>query len=185
MEWLAYVVAFFFSLLGLGCLLLVVIGLPGTWILIAMAFGVELLDHHYLSAPDGGTPETFGWWLLGACVALAAAGEVLEGAAGAAGTKAGGGSTRGMVGAVIGGLVGAIVLTPVIPIPVVGTLIGAMIGTFAGALIAERTGEQPGDVENSLKAASGATVGRLFGTLGKVMIASTIWVALTLGAFWH
>jgi len=184
MEWLAYVVAFFFALLGLLCLVLVVIGLPGTWILIGLAFGVELLDQHYLGASSGVVPTTFGWRLLGACVVLAVVGEILEGMAGAAGTRAGGGSTRGMVGAIIGGIVGAIVLTPIIPIPVIGTLLGALIGTFAGALIAERTGEQPRHVEDSLRAAGGATLGRLFGTFGKLVIAATIWVALSFNAFW-
>ena len=58
---------------------------------------------------------------------LAGIGELLEAGAGAAGTKMGGGSSRGMLGAIVGGLVGAIVCTPLIPIPVLGTLIGALI----------------------------------------------------------
>jgi len=182
MEWMTLFVALVFTVLGLGCLLLVVAGLPGTWILIGLAVGVELLDRHYL---DGPNPETFGWWAIGACGALALVGEALEAGAGAAGTKAGGGSRRGMAGAMIGGLVGAIVFTPLIPIPVVGTLIGALVGTFAGAVIAERTAHAPPDAQSTLKAAGGATAGRLLGTLGKTMIAATVWVVLSVGAFWH
>ena len=124
MEWTGLLVALLFTLLGLGCLVLVVIGLPGTWIMIGLAVAVELLDRHYLDAAD---PETYGWWAIGACAALALVGEVLEAGAGAAGTRAGGGSRRGMVGAMIGGIVGAIVFTPLIPIPIVGTLIGALV----------------------------------------------------------
>ena len=181
MELAALFVALLFTLLGLGCLVLVVIGLPGTWIMIALAVGVELLDHHYRT---GANPETYGWWAIGACAVLAGAGEVLEAGAGAAGTRAGGGSRRGMVGAMIGGLVGAIVFTPLIPVPIVGTLIGALLGTFAGAAIAEHSHEEPPDAHATLKAAGGATIGRLLGTLGKAMIATTVWIVLSVGAFW-
>jgi uncharacterized protein YqgC (DUF456 family) len=181
MEWTALLVAVLFTLLGLGCLLLVVIGLPGTWIMLGLAVTIEMLDHHYLD----GAPETFGWWAIGACAALALVGEALEAGAGAAGTHAGGGSRRGMVGAMIGGLVGAILFTPLIPIPVVGTLIGALIGTFVGAFVAERTAQEPPDAPSTFKAAGGATVGRLVGTLGKTMIAASVWVVLSIGAFWH
>jgi hypothetical protein len=180
-EWTGLLVALLFTLLGLGCLVLVVIGLPGTWIMIGLAVAVELLDHHYLDAAD---PETYGWWAIGACAALALVGEVLEAGAGAAGTRAGGGSRRGMVGAMIGGIVGAIVFTPLIPIPIVGTLIGALVGTFAGAVFAERSHEEPPDTESTLKAAGGATVGRLLGTMGKAVIAVAVWVVLSVTAFW-
>jgi uncharacterized protein YqgC (DUF456 family) len=182
MEWTSLLVAVIFVLLGLGCLVLVVAGLPGTWIMIGLATAIELLDHHYL---DGPVAETFGWRAIGACAALALLGEVLEAGAGAAGTRAGGGSRRGMVGSMIGGLVGAIVFTPLIPVPVVGTLIGALVGTFAGAAVAERTADEPPDAQSTLKAASGATLGRLLGTVSKTMIATTVWVVLSVGAFWR
>jgi len=174
-------VALLFTLLGLGCLVLVVVGLPGTWIMIALAVAVELLDHRYL---EGANPETYGWWAIGACAALALVGEILEAIAGAAGTRAGGGSRRGMVGAMIGGIVGAIVFTPLIPIPVVGTLIGALLGTFAGAAIAERSHREPPDAQATLKSAGGATLGRLLGTVSKTMIATAVWVVLSVSAFW-
>lgn len=182
MEMLAILVALLFCILGVGCLVLVVIGLPGTWVLIGLAVGVELLDHYYL---EGADPVTFGWGTLGACIALAFVGEVIEALAGAAGTKAGGGSRRGMVGAIVGGLVGAIVFTPLIPIPIIGTLIGALLGTFAGAVIAERSGENRRDTQAALRAAGGATVGRLLGTISKAVIATTLWVVLCVGAFWQ
>lgn len=181
MEWIGVLVASVFALLGLGCLVLVIVGLPGTWLLIGLAVAVELLDHHYL---DGGDPQTFGWWAIGACVAIALVGEAVEAGAGAAGTHAGGGSRRGMAGAVIGGIVGAIAFTPVIPIPILGTLLGALIGTFVGAVIAERSAPSPPGAGATLKAASGATLGRLLGTLGKAMAATTVWAVLCVGAFW-
>ena len=225
MEWLAYVVASLFTLLGLGCLFLVALSLPGTWILLILALVIELVDVYYLAPPH----ETFGWGLLAACLLLALLGELLEFGAGVAGAKAGGGTRRGMVGALVGGLLGAIVLTPLLPIPVVGTLVGALLGTFAGALLAERThpergsrasgpeapgapspGTPPGttaaptppaaaDAPSAevgrpapggagwgpdLRAASGATVGRLLGTLGKLAMGIAVWLALSVAAFW-
>lgn len=185
MEWLLYLVALLFSLLGAGCLVLVVLGLPGTWILLGLATAIELTDGYWLS---DAAPTTFGWWLLGACAVVALVGEGLEALTGAAGTKLGGGTRRGMFGAIAGGLLGALVLTPLIPIPVVGTLVGALIGTFVGALLAERSHkpEQRGEkvLSDDLKAATGATVGRLLGTLAKTAIAVTIWIALSVAAFW-
>jgi uncharacterized protein YqgC (DUF456 family) len=181
MEWLGILVAALFALLGLGCLVLVVVGLPGTWIMIGLAVALELLDHHYLSGSD---PVTFGWPAIGASAALGLVGEALEAGAGAAGTAAGGGSRRGMAGAMLGGIVGAIFFTPLIPIPVVGTLIGALLGTFIGAAIAERSHAVPPDARKTLKAAGGATIGRLLGTMGKALVAITVWAVLSVTAFW-
>ena len=180
MEWQAYLVATFFSLAGLLCVLVIPVGLPGTWLLLGLAALVELADGSVLSAAD---PVTFGWPLLAGCAVLGAVGEALEALAGAAGTKLGGGTRRGMWGAIIGGLVGAILFTVLLPLPLVGTLVGALVGTFAGAWLAEATapGERPHSAH--LEAAVGATLGRLAGTLGKTMLAAVIWLGLVWAAF--
>jgi len=184
MEWIAYVVATLFSLLGAGCLVLVVFGLPGTWVMLGLAVLVEVFGGYYLAEAS-----TFGGWVLGGCTLLALTGEGLELLTGAAGTKLGGGTRRGMIGAMLGGFLGAIVFTPLIPIPVLGTLVGALVGTFCGALAAERTridrpeGEQA-DLKVELKAATGATIGRLLGTTAKAAIAVTLWIGLSVAAFW-
>ncbi|MDJ0836248.1 MAG: DUF456 domain-containing protein [Acidobacteriota bacterium] len=181
MEWVFYLVAALFSILGGGCVVLVVLGLPGTWILLGMAFLIELLDQYYLPAGDH---QTFNWWLLGSCLALAAIGEILEFFAGLLGAKKAGSSKRGMMGAFIGGLVGAVFGTG-IPVPIVGTLIGAVLGTFAGAMIGELTDkEETREFHQTLKPAMGATIGRILGTLSKVPIALAIWLALALAVFW-
>ncbi|MDJ0867000.1 MAG: DUF456 domain-containing protein [Myxococcota bacterium] len=180
MEWQAYLVAGLFSLLGLLCVLVIPVGLPGTWMLLGFAALVELFDSVPLSASD---PITFGWPLLALCAGLGVVGEVLEAGAGAAGTKLGGGTRRGMVGAIVGGIVGAIVFTPVIPIPLIGTLVGALVGTFVGAFVAETTGEAKKAHTETARAAAAATVGRLAGTLGKTMLATVIWILLARAAF--
>jgi hypothetical protein len=176
MEWLGIGLALAFSLLGLVCILVTAIGLPGTWLMIALAVGLELLEGALGVAHD----STKVWWTIGICAAFALVGEVVETAAGAAGTRAGGGTRRGMVGAILGGIVGGLFLTPIVPIPLVGTLIGAMIGTFAGALVAELSAEQALGHGASMRAATGATIGRLVGTMGKTLVAAFAWVVLTL-----
>lgn len=179
MEWVVIALALLFALLGLGCLLLTAIGLPGTWVMIGLGVGTEFLR----TAIGAGGDTSSVWWTIGVCVALAAVGEVIETAAGAAGSHAGGGTSRGMVGAVIGGIVGGIVLTPVIPIPLLGTLVGAMIGTFGGALAGELTGDRPPDGAESVRAAAGATIGRLLGSMGKTLVGAVVWVVLTFRLF--
>jgi uncharacterized protein len=170
-TWLTLVVGLLFALVGLGAVATTLIGLPGAWLLIALAALVEIFL------------PMFGWGAIGVAALLALVGEVVETLAGAAGTRAGGGSSRGMVGAILGGLVGGIAFTGLVPIPIVGTLVGAAVGTFAGAALGEITGERRQDVGGTVRAATGATIGRLAGTMGKTILACAAWVLLTLRAF--
>ena len=180
MEWTGYLLALLFAGVSLALVASVLLGLPGTWLMLGLAVAVEVWDHFFHTAAD---PVTFGWPTLIAAGVLAGIGELLEAGAGAAGTKLGGGSSRGMLGAIVGGLIGAIVCTPLIPIPVLGTLIGALLGTFIGAWIGEAGSIRAEDPAATFKAASGAALGRLAGTLGKLMVAVVIWVLLVVAAF--
>jgi uncharacterized protein YqgC (DUF456 family) len=180
MSWIAYIIATGFGLVGLVCVLSIIVSVPGTWLMVLLALLIELVDRVYLPA---GAPPTFGWPVLAICGGLALLGEIIETAAGAAGARGGGGTRRGMIGAIIGGIIGAIVLTPLIPILLVGTMIGALLGTFAGAVIGEVTGENARTVTGSMKPAVGATIGRVIGTLGKIIIATVVWIVLTVAAF--
>jgi uncharacterized protein len=169
-TWVTLLVGFSFALVGLGCVVLTLLGLPGAWLVVGLALVVELVH------------PLFGWGAIGLAAALALAGEVVETLAGAAGTRAGGGSSRGMIGAIVGGLVGGLALTGLIPIPIVGTLFGAALGTFVGAAIGELTRKDAPE-GGAFRAALGATVGRLAGTMGKTLLACAAWVLLTLRAF--
>lgn len=175
MEWAAYAYAFVFALLGLGCLFLVVLGLPGTWAMLAIALLFELGDGVALPGPER---VTFGWTLLAICAGLALVGEAVETVAGVAGARFGGGTRRGMVGAFFGGLAGALFLTGLVPIPVLGTLLGAMLGAFLGAWIGEATAPEARGREHNLRAALGAAAGRLGGTIAKLAIGVVMWVLL-------
>jgi len=182
LEWQAIVLVSLFALLGLVCVALIPFGVPGTWMLLGFAVLVELADTLVVPPP---AEHTFGWGVLAFCGGLGIVGEVIEAGAGAAGTRMGGGTNRGMWGAILGGIAGAVVFTVALPIPLVGTLVGALIGTFVGAFVAETTGLASRDrlASQNLRAALAATIGRLAGTLGKTMIATVIWILLVKNAF--
>ncbi len=55
MEWLQYVFATLFFVLGGVCVVLVVVQLPGTWALLGLAALLEYLDRLYLPAPPTAT----------------------------------------------------------------------------------------------------------------------------------
>lgn len=180
MDALGIALAVLFALFGLACLLLALAGLPGTWVLLAVAVLVELLDAFVVRTPGA---VSFGWGLLALCTALALAGEGLEAVAGAAGARLGGGTRRGMLGALIGGIVGAIAFTPLLPVPVLGTLVGALVGTFVGAWVGEATARERRPHRDTARAALAAVVGSLAGRLGKVAFGVAVWVLLVRAAF--
>ncbi len=181
MDWLSILYALLFTGIGVVCVVLIPVGLPGTWVLLGLAVVWELTDAALL--PGVSHAITFGWPLLGICTGIAVVGELIEAGTGVAGARMGGATRRGIVGSLVGGLVGAIAFTPLIPIPLIGTLVGALVGTFAGAFIGETTGEVRRHPGETLRAAAGAAAGRLVGTFGKVILASAILVMLVRAAF--
>lgn len=172
-------VAVAFSVFGGACMLLVVAGLPGTWILIAAAIVVDCLD--WLWLPPG-SPLTFHPVTIVAAIAVGLVGEALEFALSAFGAKRFGASWRGMLGSVVGGVVGAIAGTFLIPVLLVGTLLGAALGTAAGAIIGELArGDRT--LQDAARPALGAVIGRLLGTLAKLPVAIAVWIVLAIAAF--
>jgi hypothetical protein len=182
-EWQSYVAAAVFALLGAGCVAVIPVGLPGTWLLIGLAALFEWTDGSFLTGIGGIEPVTFGWPVLAGCAVVALCGEALEFGAGALGTRYGGGTRQGMWGAVVGGLLGGVLGTALLPIPLIGTLVGALIGTFVGAWAGERRAAEGTGHARSFKAAVGATLGRLAGTVGKTFLALLIWLVLVVAAF--
>ncbi len=182
MEWLLYVVGVLFVLAGAVCVALVVVQLPGAWIMLGLAGVIEYCDRFYLPP---GNQQTFGWWVLGACLVLLVIGELIEFLAAALGAQKGGGSRRGMMGALIGAVAGALLLTPLFFFaPIFGALLGTVAGTFIGAIVGELSTRQT-TLQGSIKPAVGATVGRVVGTMSKVAIALGVWIALSISVFWH
>lgn len=170
LDWLYYVLLVLVLLAGL---FINIVGLPGLWVMLAAA-GI----YAWITGGD-----YMSWWTLAILLALALLAELAEFVAGAAGSKAAGGSKRGMAGAIIGGLVGGILGTP-IPVPVVATIIGACLGAFIGAFIVEYSIGRTTD--ESFKIGFGAFKGRLIGIIvksafGVIMLFVAAWMALPLG----
>jgi len=175
MEW---VVAFGFTLFGVLCVGLVMAGLPGAWILIAAAVGIDLLDWLWLPAD---APSTFHPLTIVAAGIVAGIGELLEFMLSAFGAKRFGASRSGMFGSIIGGFVGALCGTVLLPLPIFGTLVGALLGTATGAVIGEmRHGRKFGE---TTRPALGAVLGRLLGTLAKFPCAIIVLAILAAAAF--
>lgn len=154
--------------------------LPGNWLIVAFCGFYAWM----LPETSGGR---IGWLGLGVLIGLAILGEVIEFVASAAAAGQRGGSRRGMalavIGTAIGSLFGAFVSLPV-PIvgPVLGALLGGAGGAFAGAWIGElwkgKTAAEGAHV------GTGAMVGRLLGTSGKLFIGAVMVVIATVDALW-
>lgn len=180
MEWLDYIAAGVFTLLGAGCLLLVLIGMPGTWVIILMAVALDFIQRIW--APSD-SPYMFSIWVLAGAVIIAAFGEVFELIAGAFGAKKGGASKKGMLGALIGGILGAVLGIPIIP--PIGSLLGAFLGCGVGAIIGELNNSNDVKFKDTLKPAAGAVIGRVLGTLAKLPCSIAVWMLLSISAFWR
>lgn len=100
-------------------LLLVPIGLPGTWVMVLVLsvgayFGMV------------GVPVLLG------CIALALVAELVEYWVGQRVNVRYGGSSRAFWGAILGGFIGVFVG---LPVPIVGSIIAGVLGSFAGAFV--------------------------------------------------
>lgn len=175
---MTYALAVALMILNAGGLLLVVFGLPGTWLMVAATL---LAAWWQWDARRPASEQMFSITVLVAIVALALIGEVVEFLAGVVGTRTAGGTRRGAVGALIGTIAGAIIGTA-IPPPILGTLLGACAGAAIGAWGLELSGGRT--MRASLKSGAGAGVGRLVGTVAKLAIAVAIWVIVAVAAFW-
>ncbi|KAA3619815.1 MAG: DUF456 domain-containing protein [Calditrichaeota bacterium] len=146
-----------FWLILVGSIIIVPIGLPGTFIIAGM-----VLLHGFLT-----DFVPFNISLIVMLFGIAAIGEVVEFFFGAASTKKFGGSKNAMWGAVIGGFGGAIIGSGVVPI--IGTLVGAFAGAFLGAALMEYGTKR--DVHLAFKVGFGAFLGALGGRFTKLILA--------------
>lgn len=153
------------------------VGLPGNWFIVAAA-----ALYAWLVPADAWT--AMGWRAVAFLLVLAVLGEILEFAAGALGVSSAGGSRRGAVLAIVGSLVGGVVgLFVGLPIPVIGSLVSAVLLGGLGALLGAMIGEswKGRDFDASLAIGKAAFVGRMLGTVAKLVIC-TLMVVVGLGA---
>jgi hypothetical protein len=150
----------------LFCLLIIPVGLPGTWLMLVAAL---------LYGPLTGV-ESVGTVTLVSVFLLALVAELIEFSLSLKYTSRYGGSRRAGWGAILGGIVGAVVG---LPLPLVGSIMGAFAGAFLGALVAElSTGSGRG---KATEAAKGALMGRVVATAVKCSI-GVVMAAWIMGA---
>ena len=162
---------FLFALVLLGAAALIPLGLPGTWLMLAAAFGYNAL------APTTPGAGHIGTGTIVAGFVLAVAAEALEFVVSTRAASRYGGSRRAGWGAMLGGLAGAVVG---VPVPVVGSVLGAFVGSFAGAFAAELTYRR--DVGAAGRVATGALVGQAVAAAVKTGFGLVIAVLLLVAA---
>ncbi len=165
---LALLLALLLIFVVLLCWAVTWLGLPGNWLMVAAAAVDAAL------APAG---AAIGWPVVAGLLALAALGEVLELALGAAQAARAGGTRRTAVLALLGSLAGGILgLFVGLPIPLVGPFVAALLmaglGAMAGAILGETAAGR--DLAHSFRVGRAAFFGRLLGTLGKVLIGAVM-----------
>ena len=169
MHWLYYLILAFVLVIGWFANLF---GLPGLWLMVAGLAGYAWAT---------GWDVFVGWPSMIALIVLGLIAEILEFAAGAAGSKAAGGRKRGMIGAVVGALLGGIFLS-FIPVPIVSTIVGACLGAFIGAAVMEFYDR---DLTHATRVGIGAAKGRFMGivikgTIGLIMLIIAMFAAVPL-----
>jgi uncharacterized protein YqgC (DUF456 family) len=150
------------------CLLVVPVGLPGLWLMVAAAFVYNWL------VPSG----EIGWFALGVGCALALLAEVLEWTLSAKYTARYGGSRRAGWGAILGGIAGAMAG---VPIPIIGSVIGAFAGAFVGALVMEFSRKEA-TADSATRVARGALIGRVAATAAKTGLGCAVAATLLIAA---
>ena len=153
----------------LAGLLMIPLGLGGTFVIFGVALVTSLLTH-------GARVE---WQTLVVLGILAVVGEIVESLLGVLVVKRYGASKSAMWGTFLGGIVGGVAGTAVLPIA--GSLVGAFVGAFLGAVVGELI--QRRELGPSMRAGWGALIGRLFAVtvkfeIGVVMVTILIWRVL-------
>ena len=150
---------------------LILLGLPGTWLVIASAALMEWATE----------PVLFHTATLATAVGLAVLGELWEFFASSVKARRAGAGRSGAVGALLGGLLGAIAGTLLLPVPVLGTLLGGGLGAFAGASLLEHGGGK--ELREALRVGKAAAFGHVFGMAGKLAAGVSVWLLLAVTVF--
>lgn len=177
-AWIATAEVVLLAIAYLAGWFLTLVGLPGTWLIVASAAIYAWLG------PAADSRIALGWPTVVILLLLALLGEGLETLAGAAGARRAGGSRRGMLLAIIGSVFGALFGAGIgVPIPLLGPLIGAILGAAVGAFGGAIAGEtwKGRTLDHSWRVGESAFWGRLWGTVAKLAIATIMVVVGVLG----
>src|SRR6266566_3919532 len=144
-------------LLALCCLaglVLVPLGLPGLWVMVAGVVGYGWLTDF----------RSVGVTTIALVLGLALVGEIVETWLGFRLARRYGGSSRAGWGALVGGIVGAVVG---VPVPIIGSVIAGLVGSFAGAAILEYSRST---AATAVRAGWGAVLGRAAAAAVKIAL---------------
>ena len=156
------------------------VSLPGNWFIVGLA------ALFVLAMESGDAAQGLNWNAVILLGLMAVGGEVVEFVAGAAGAAKQGGSRRAVALALVGTIVGSIAGAVMgLPIPIIGPLVGALAGAAAGAFLGAYLGEmwKHGVADKSFAVGWAAAVGRVLGTMGKLLIGAVMIVVLAVRAF--
>jgi uncharacterized protein len=168
-------------LAAIGCWFTNIFTLPGNWLIV----GLAAVYAYFLPADEYG--RGFGWITVTVLALIAALGEAIEFAAGAAGAAKHGASRRAMLLSMVGAMVGSVLGAAIgIPVPIVGPLVAAVGGGAAGAFGGAYLGEvwKGKDNPDRMAVSTGALIGRLFGTIGKLAAGAAMVAVLAVMTFW-
>jgi hypothetical protein len=157
---------FLFFLAQLAALLMIPLGLPGTFLQVVAALALVV-------ASNG---ARMSWPWVGVFLGLALLGELVEFLSGQWGAKRFGGSKKAAWGAVLGGIAG-LFFGGLVPPPLLGALLVSLIGTFSGAVLGEMLALK--NSSPNLRIGFGAVLGRALGVSVKLCIALLIAVLST------
>ena len=160
-------------LLNTVWLALVLVGLPGNWLIV-----ISTCLFAWWRWDEG----PFSIYTLVFIVVLAVLGELAEFTAGLIGAKRSGASWLGSIAALFGAVAGAVVGTFVIGIPFLGTIIGACLGAGLGVWALEVSRGKK--MEQSVRYGVGAGLGEFFGITSKLLLGIVIWLTVAIAAFW-
>lgn len=179
-DWIELLWVLLLLIVCVACWFGTMLTLPGNW-------GIVLAAAGYAAFAPGAAARQVSWWTVLGLGLLALVGEAIEALAGAAGTARAGGSRRGMVLSLLGAAVGSIGgAVAGLPIPVIGSAVAAVmggaIGAFGGAILGELWKGRA--THQQLEVGRAAFLGRLFGTMGKLVVGAIMIVIAVVDAIW-
>jgi uncharacterized protein YqgC (DUF456 family) len=150
-------------LIMIVALFMIPLGLPGLWIMIAVAAVGAILGE-------------VGVLTLLACLIIATIAELIEFFLVRRLTRQYGGSRKAFWGALVGGFVGVLVGTP---IPIIGSVIAGILGSFAGAALV--TYAETKELLAAHRVGWGAVIGRMLTAVAKTAAGIAILVIAAAG----
>ncbi len=179
-DWIYYLIGIVLLVMNVLSWIGTLFMFPGNWVIVA-SMGAAA---YFL--PEKPSGLGVGWGTVITLAVMAVVGEVVEFWTGASKAKKAGASRRAMAmslaGTAIGSLFGAMLTVPIPFVgPFVGVLGGAALGAYLGAYLGESSkGTEPGMTRVISKA---AMVGRMLGTVGKLIIGLIMVAFATVNSF--